>query len=163
MKSFGLIRHSAEPPDSSCPLLLRDVPRGICVALLPRCRMSSLRLYTTHQCTTQPQQGPRPRSSRFCAHRNLAFRSDNDRPPSNDDSRSRRSHDGVSDRRNGLIVPKVTSKDLGRGRLKKFDKDGDQPGKVFRLGSFLVVVGQLFVIMPSIGVGNMGQDTVLTH
>ena len=40
-----------------------------------------------------------------------------------------------------LIVLKVTSEDLGPRRLRKFDKERNQPRKVFRLGSFLVDVG----------------------
>ena len=62
-----------------------------------------------------------------------------------------------------LIVPKVASKDLGSGRLGKFDNERDQLGKVLRLGSFPVVLRQLFEILPSIGVGNMRQDVVLAH
>ena len=62
-----------------------------------------------------------------------------------------------------LVVPKITSNDLGLDRLGKFDKERYQPGKVFRLGSFLVVVRQLCIILPSIGVGNMRQDKVLAH
>ena len=62
-----------------------------------------------------------------------------------------------------LIIPKVARKDLGLDKLWKFDKERDQPGKVFRLGSFPVVVRQLFDILPSIGVGNMRQDIVLAH
>ena len=62
-----------------------------------------------------------------------------------------------------LIVPKVGSKDLGLGRLGEFDKERDQPGKVFKLGSFPVVLRQLFEILPSIGVSNMRQDVVLAH
>ena len=51
--------------------------------------------------------GKRPRSdrsrspARSLARRNLAFRSDDGRPPSNDDSGSRRNRDGGSDRSNG--------------------------------------------------------------
>ena len=49
-----------------------------------------------------------------------------------------------------LIVPKVTREDLGLSRLKKLDKEREQPGKVFRLGSFQVVSRQLFGKLPSI-------------
>ena len=62
-----------------------------------------------------------------------------------------------------LIVPKITREDLGLGRLRKLDKERDHPGKVFRLGRLLVVVRQLFIKLPSIGVGDMRQDKVLTH
>ena len=62
-----------------------------------------------------------------------------------------------------LIVPKVASKDLGLGRLGEFDKERDPPGKVFKLGSFPVVLRQLFELLPSIRVGNMRQDVVLAH
>ena len=62
-----------------------------------------------------------------------------------------------------LIFPKVTSNDLGLDRLGKFDKERDQPGKVLKLGSFLVVVRQLLEILPSIGVRNMWQDEILAH
>ena len=62
-----------------------------------------------------------------------------------------------------LIVPKVTKEDLGLGRLRKFDKRRDQPGKVFRLGRFQVVFTQLLEIPPSIEVGKMRQDVILAH
>ena len=62
-----------------------------------------------------------------------------------------------------LIVLKVMSEDLCHGRLGKFDKERDQLGKVFRLGCFLVVVGQLVIKLPSIRVGNMQNDQVLAH
>ena len=48
-------------------------------------------------------------------------------------------------------------------RLGEFDKERDQPGKVFRLGSFPVVLRLLFKILPSIGVGNTRQDVVFAH
>ena len=48
-------------------------------------------------------------------------------------------------------------------RLGEFDKERDQPGKVFRLGSFAVVVRQLFEILPSIRVDNTQRDEVLAH
>ena len=62
-----------------------------------------------------------------------------------------------------MIVPKVTKEDLRLDRLGEFDKERDQPGKVFKLGSFPVVVIQLLEILPSIGVGKMRQDVVFAH
>ena len=48
-----------------------------------------------------PGKRARPRSPRSPARKNLAFRSDDGRSPSNDDSRSWRSRDGGSDGSNG--------------------------------------------------------------